>query len=83
MFLCLSCPSTHRASLECLLYLGQISYGTPALSDETFLRDVQIEHVQGVVDGLDLTDLDEPHLDVFGGCHQDAVTMVLGLGQNL
>ena len=36
-----------------------------------------------MVDRLDLAYLDEPDLDVLGGSHQDAVTMVLRLTQNL
>ena len=74
---------THRASPERLLNLRQITYRTPAFSNQTFLCDVQIEHVQGVVDSLDFAHLDEPFLDVFSGFRQDPVTMVLGLRQDL
>lgn len=71
---------TDRAPPERLLDAIEISDGTPALGDETLLRDVQVEHVERVVDGLDLAHLDEPHLDVLGRRHQHAMTVVLGLG---
>ena len=47
------------------------------------MGDVQVEHVEGVVDGLDLAHLDEPHLDILGCRHKYTVTMVLGLRQHL
>ena len=56
---------------------------TPALADEALLRHVQVEHVQRVIDRLDLAHLDEPLLDVLGGRHEDAVTVVLRLTQHL
>ena len=35
----------------------------PTLGDQTLLSHVQVEEVEGVVDGLDLADLDEPRLE--------------------
>ena len=53
----------------------------PALGDQAFLRYVQVEPVERMVDGLDLAHLDEPSADVFGGGDQHSVTVVLSLGQ--
>ena len=75
--------ATDRATPESLLNAVEVCHRTPALCDETLVGDVQVEHVEGVVDGLDLAHLDEPHLDVLGCCHKYAMTMVLGLRQHL
>lgn len=40
-----------------MLYLSQFLNWAPALSNETALCDIKIEHVHGVVDGLDLLNL--------------------------
>ncbi len=41
----------------------QVSQESKSLtSDEALLAGVQVEVVEGVVDGLDLPHLDEPHL---------------------
>lgn len=49
--------------------------GDPALGDQALLGDVQVEEVEGVVDGLDLADLHEPDLDVLGRSHQHPVSI--------
>ena len=54
----------------------------PALGDQTLLCDVQVEVVQSVVDGLDLANLDEPDLDVLGGCDKDSVSVIVGLAED-
>lgn len=56
---------------------------TPTFAYKTFLSDVQIEHIQRVVDCLDLSDFDKPNFDVFGCCYKHPMTMVLRLAQNL
>ena len=61
----------------------EIGDRAPAFSDETLLCDVQVEHVEGMVDGLDLAHLDVPHLDVLGRGHEDPVSVVLGLAKDL
>ena len=43
---------------------------------------VQVEEVEGVIDGLDLPHLDEPQLDVLGGGRKDTLTVVVGLTDN-
>ena len=65
------------------MYLVEVSDWTPALSDEAFLRDIEVEHVECVVDGFDLAHLDEPDLDVLSGGDQHTVTVILCLLQNL
>ena len=74
---------TYSSSSKCKLYFVQVSNWAPALSNQTLLCDIQIEHVQGVVDSFDLSHFDEPHLDVFGGCHQYPMTVVLCLPKHL
>ena len=59
----------YRSTTKGHLYLLQVSYWTPTFPDETLLGDVEVEHVQRVVDRLDLAYLDEPDLDVLGGRH--------------
>ena len=53
-------PRAHSAGGEGLLYLVKVFDGAPALCDEAPLGDVQVEHVQGMVDGLDLLHLLTP-----------------------
>ena len=74
---------TDRSTAQSHLDLLQVVDRTPALADETFLRHVEVEHVERVVDRFDLAHLDEPHLDVLGGGHQHAVTVVLSLTEHL
>ena len=73
----------YRCATKGKLYALQVSDRAPTLSNETLLCDVQVEHVQSVVDRLDLAHFDVPDLDVLGGRHQDSVSMVLGLSQHL
>jgi len=73
----------YRSTAQSHLYLLKVVDWTPTLADETFLRDVQVEHVERVVDGFDLAHLDEPYFDVLSGCHQHAMTMILRLAQYL
>ena len=47
------------------------------------MRHVEVEHVQCVVDGLDLLHLDDPAPDLLLGAHQHPATVVLRLAQNL
>ena len=42
---------------KCLLNFVQVTYWTPALGNETFLSHIQVKHVHGVINGLDLLDL--------------------------
>lgn len=74
---------THRAPPQCLLDSVKVLHRTPALGDQTFLGHVQVQHVEGVVNGLDLPHLDEPNLYVTGRCHQNPVPVILSLTQNL
>jgi len=74
---------TDRSAAQGHLDLFEIVDRTPTLGDEAFLRHVQVEHVERVVDGFDLAHFDEPHFDVLGGCNQHAMTVVLRLAQHL
>ena len=47
----------YRSPGESCLYLIELLNRTPALSYETTLSNIEIEHVHGVVDGLDLLNL--------------------------
>ncbi|CAN7977326.1 unnamed protein product, partial [Ixodes persulcatus] len=75
--------ATHSAPAQCKLDLLEVRDCTPALCDEALLGDVQVEQVQGVVDGFDLAHLHKPVLDVLGRSHQHPVTVVLGLAEHL
>ena len=70
---------TYSATPKSLLDAIQISHRAPALSNETFLGNIKVEHVQRVVDGLDLAHFDGPHFNVLGRSHQNSVPVVLGL----
>ena len=45
------------ATSQGILDLIQVSNRTPTFTDQTLLRDIHVQHVQSVVDGLDLFDL--------------------------
>jgi hypothetical protein len=47
--------------------------GYPNFGNKTFLSDIQIEHIQSMVDSLDFSDFNKPTFDVFGGCYQNPV----------
>lgn len=63
----LSCPATHHALLQGLLNVPGVCYWEPDLSDNALLGDVNVTHVQDMVDGLHLLYLDDPGVPV-GGC---------------
>lgn len=75
--------TTYRSSAQSQVDLIQIRHRAPAFRDETLLGDVQVEEIEGVVDGLELAYLDEPHPETLGGQGEEALTMLLGLAQNL
>ena len=52
-----SSPTPLRATPQCLLNLIQVANWTPALGNKTFLSHIQVKHVHGVINGLDLLDL--------------------------
>ena len=68
-----------RTSPERHLDLFQIGSRDPAFGDQTLLGHVQVEQIQGVVDGFDLADLDEPPLDFFGGLSKDCSSKIVRL----
>lgn len=53
---------TYRSSGERHLDLIEILNRAPTLADEALLSDVDVEHIEGVVDGLDLPHFCEPVL---------------------
>jgi hypothetical protein len=57
---------TYSATTESHLDFVQIFHRTPAFPNQTLLGDIQVEHVQRVIDCFDLADLDKPHFDVLG-----------------
>ena len=77
------CLFTHRPSSQGELDGVQVGDRTPHLSDQTLLSDVDVAEVEGVVDGLHLPHLDEPHPHGLGGGLQNALAVVLGLVQHL
>lgn len=77
------CKCLYRSPAQCQLDSLQVQGRHPALGDEALLRHIQIEQVQRVVDGLNLAHLHEPVFDVLGGSHENAVTVVLRLSENL
>ena len=74
---------TDRSVFEGLLDLLQPADGGPALGDQAVVGHIKVTHVQGVVDGLDLLDLDDPGAQLFLSTHQDSHAVILGLVQNL
>ena len=57
---------THSSPSEGHLNLVEILHWTPTLAYETFLSDVNVEKVQGMVDSFDFTNFCEPILAVGG-----------------
>ena len=74
---------TYSATSQCELNLVQVLYGAPTFGNQALLRHVQVEHVQCVVDRFDLANFNEPNFYVLRGCHEYAMTMILGLTQYL
>uniref|UniRef100_A0A1I8G7P7 DUF4455 domain-containing protein n=1 Tax=Macrostomum lignano TaxID=282301 RepID=A0A1I8G7P7_9PLAT len=56
--------------------LVQIVNSAPGLGDKALVGGLNIEHVQCVVDGFDLADLDEPQAEVLGRGHEHSHPMV-------
>lgn len=75
--------NTYSSSTQSQLNGLQIQYWNPAFSNETLLRDIQIEEIQGMIDRFYFPDFDEPILDVLCCCHQHSVSVILSLSQNL
>ena len=46
------------------------------------MRDIEVKQVEGVIYGLDLAHLHEPHLDVLGRCGKNALAMIVGLADD-
>lgn len=56
---------TNSAFTESQLDGLKIEGRNPALSDQTLLRDIQIEQIQRVINGLYFTHFNKPLYDVF------------------
>lgn len=56
-----------------------VQHWHPAFSNQTLLRDVQVEQVERVINRFDFANLNEPVLKVLGSGDQDAMTMILSL----
>lgn len=74
---------SHRSPPQSELDGVHVGDGAPHLGDQTLLGDVDVAQVEGVVDGLHLPHLDEPHSDRLGGGLQDPLPVILGLVQHL
>ena len=74
---------THVSKLQSISDTSQVTLGAPALCNQALVRDVHVAHVQHMVDGLQLTHLDEP--DPQSDCCrcQDTLPVVNRLDQNL
>lgn len=62
-----SSPTTHHALLQRLFDASSICHWEPDLSDDALLGDINIAHVQDVVNGLHLLHLGDPGVPV-GSC---------------
>lgn len=74
---------SHRSPPQSKLDGVHVGDGAPHLGDQTLLGDVDVAQVEGVVDGLHLPHLDEPHSDRLRGGLQDPLPVILGLVQHL
>lgn len=81
----LQCDSSvsHRSPAQGELDGVQVGHGTPHFGDQTLLGHVDVAQVEGVVDGLHLPHLDEPHPHRLGGGLQDPLPVVFRLVQHL
>ena len=59
--------SPYRAPPERQQHVLQVGHRDPALGDQAVLDHVQVEHVERVVDALDLPHLRDPRADVARG----------------
>lgn len=76
-------PATHHALLQRLLDAPGVGHREPDLSDDALLGDIDVAHVQDVIDGLHLLHLDHPGVPVGSRFLQEALTVRLGLCYNL
>lgn len=74
---------TYGAMFESWLDLLKTTDGGPALSDQTVVRHVKVTHVEGVVNRLNLLDLDNPRSYLFLSTHQHPFPVILSLVQHL
>lgn len=75
----LSAGSTYPPFCKGLPHASQISNWDPALGNEALFGDIQVEHVQRVVDGLHFTHHDHAVLKLLGDANQHTMTMILCL----
>ncbi|KAL0618254.1 putative uncharacterized protein CCDC28A-AS1 [Plecturocebus cupreus] len=68
-------PATHHALLQRPLDTCGICHREPDLGDDTLLGDVDVAHVEDMVDGLHLLHLDEPGVPVGSRFLQQALAM--------
>jgi hypothetical protein len=60
----------------------KISDRTPALGDQTLLRNINIEQIESMINGLDFARFRHPHSNILCGCNQNTMSMILSLAQN-
>lgn len=80
---CPAPPATHHALLQCLLDAPGVCHREPDLSDDALLGDIDVAHVQDVINGLHLLHLDHPGVPVGSRFLQEALTVRLCLCYNL
>ena len=51
----------------------------PAFGDKSLLRDIEAEHVEAMIDGLDLSNLGVPRSKMVSSVCQETTSLVLGL----
>ena len=68
---------------ESMVHFVQISCSHPALGNKTLLCHIEVEHVQRVVNCLDLLHFDKPILDILCSQNQNSVSVIRCLAENL
>jgi hypothetical protein len=73
---------TYTSSLQRHLDVIQFGNRTPTLGNQAFLREINIEQVESVINSLDFACFRHPHSHILGGRNQHTVPVILCLAQN-
>jgi len=68
---------THSTHTNCVGDLVHVLGRHPILSDKAVALDVDIEHIQMIVDGLHLVHFAQPHVDILCSIYQQRLELVL------
>lgn len=74
---------THCSFAKSITNDSKVRGGYPALCNQALVCHIKVQHVECVVNGLDLAHLDEPCAQVLCCSSQDTAPVVCGLTQNL